>query len=298
MLTGTEVGSSILTLTGLDREKKLIEIFRAQGLAPNAGSESFRRIVTSMKIGGAPYKLEMDVSPLPAALGTEDDFLLIPAWPWTYQTMADAMDCVIPTRKMVTLVSQQADFRMPPMPISPNSEKSDLYVRVNAAVTKALSVSIYHPGMLVVSPKKDVVTGPALDGTKVAIFGWFFQPGPQADTKEGRIQPYSTIHDSKYVDYSHSWRVFRRVAFLNGKPVSLVDVAKDLKLHVLVSDQGPLTLRFPSKDAKGPGVAVKVVTGAGILGGAAAGAVAGAVVAGPVGAAVGALLGAALGRHA
>jgi hypothetical protein len=301
MMTGTEIGKALFALKGLEREKRILEIFASQGLAPTGGDD-FRRIVSTATIDKKLRRLEMECLQIPVALGTKEDFLMMPAWPWTYQTIANARDCVIPSKLMVTLVAQQADFRIPPIAISPNTIETKLYIESNAVLLHELKkpdvkgVS-YVPGMLVVSPKKDVVTGPGLDGKHVAIVGWFYQPGPQTDTPKGRIQAYNPKdHDSQYVDYSHGCRLFRRVGYLDGIPVSLSDIAKDPKLCVLVSDQGPFPLRFPSLETGGPGVVTKVATGASVVAGAAGGAAVGFVVGGPAGAAVGALLGAAFGR--
>ena len=299
MLSGTDIGQKIQGLTGLDRETALLEIVKAQGLASVGGGGLFRNLSTSAKVNGKSATLIMQCSPLPLAAGTDDDFLLLPMWPWTYQTICDGMDFVLPTKKMCLLVAQLAEVRIDPAPISPNSESSDLYVASNKKIRDQIfSVSGYSPEKLVVSPKKDVVTGPDLDGTKVAIFGWFrSSPLPPTDTKESRWQPYSTVHSSQYVDYSHSMRVFRRKATLNGSVVDLTELCADSKYSALVSDQGSFPMKFPSKDKSGATTTGKIATSAGLVGGAAAGGVLGFILGGPPGAAIGALVGGAIGRN-
>jgi hypothetical protein len=298
---------------GVEREKWILSVFRSQGLVSYGGGGLFSKITTSEMIDGKLQTLELSVSPFVASIGTDEDPFPFPAWPWTYQTIADSIDCLLPTRKICLLVAKQAKVSIDPHPFPTKNPSGvddggkynessarfvESYESISHDLSVAQSIGEYAPGQLVSGMKKDVVVGPALDGSRVAIFGWFRAKPPVADDKSSRWQPYSTIHESTYADYSHSWRVVRRQGKLNGKNVNLDEICNDPKFHVLVSDQGPFPMRFPSAKAKSSSTAAKVSTAAGFVGGAALGAVAGGIVGGPVGAVLGGVAGAARGRRA
>ena len=57
---------------------------------------------------------------------------------------------------------------------------------------------------------------------------------------ETPIQPLSTVHGARYADYSHGVRLVSAVAFVNGRPRSLLDVLQDPWLAGIVSDEGPI----------------------------------------------------------
>lgn len=309
-------------LFGVERE---IAILRAASTPANiagvGGGGLWSTIISQATIAGKTRVLRMKCSPLPFSIGTNADPFLTPAWPWTYQRIANDLDAVLPTKRMCMLVAKQADIRISPRPYPTNNadgkpdggkynESSARYVQSDTTILKDLTAEKeYSPGKLVSGAKKDVVVGPGLDGKYVAIFGWFHRSGNGNDAPADRWQPYSTIHTSDYADYSHGWRVFRRKADLDGDVVDLNDIATDKLLHVLVSDQGPFPLLFPNKlpsappppgfppsgskvgDSSPPSTKKSGVVGAALLGGSV-----GFFVGGPVGAAFGAVLGGALGR--
>ncbi len=314
-LTGTDIGAALLPLTGLSRELAVLSAVQAALVAPQ-----WCTVRSVASLAGKTRTLEIDVDALPLRVGTASDWLLVPAWPWTYQRVADALGCGLLTRKIALLVAQQAGARIEPHPFSaselttvdgktvPANETTARYVASNGVIrTQLAALPGYVPGQLVSGAKKDVVIGPNLDGGKVAIFGWFHAAGPQTDTDAGRWQPYSTVHESTYVDYSHGGRLVRRQGRLDGSPVDLGELMTDKVLWPLVSDQGPMTWRFPNAPkvlAPPAGFPTDPVappaTGMGSAAGAAAlglvGGVVGGLIGGPPGAVVGTLFGAAIGR--
>ncbi len=323
-MNGTEFGKILRAgnLSGIARELAILSAAK-NSIAPNAGGGGMWSFVYSQAtLAGKARTLVMQCAPLPFSIGTLADPFLCPAWPWTYQAIANDIDAVLPTRKMCLLADKAATIRIDPKPFpltngegKPDgglyNESSDRYVQSNGAILAELQkIGQFPPSGIVAGAKKDVVLGPALDGSKVAIFGWFFKIGNSADNKDNRWQPYSTIHPGDYVDYSHGWRVFRRYAKLDGEVVDLNDIATDKLLHVLISDQGPFPLTFPNTAnpvppppgyppgtfAKGGGLAVQEKSRARAVGGAVIGGTVGFALGGPVGALVGAALGGALGR--
>jgi len=317
MMTGTEFGKALPPTPGQERENFILSVAKAQGLVPI----TWKKIRIEQTLAGKLRVLEYEVSALPAAIGTVDDPFFFPAWPWTYQAIADGMKCILPTRKMCISIANVAQARIEPHPYTPTdggkmNETSARFIESNNHIKKDLRsaqlAGKYVPGNLVTGLKKDVVVGPNLDGSKVAIFGWFRPGGKFKDDSASRWQPYSTVHESEYSDYSHSWEVVKESGTLDGSSVLLTDIATDKLFWTLLSDQGPFPLRFPntSKNVSPPPgypagtfavvepskTVAKTAKSAGVVGGIAFGGTIGFAVGGPIGGVVGAVFGAALGR--
>lgn len=335
-MTGSEFAKLIAPLgPSLERELLILNTFRKQGLVPIAGGGEFAKIRIEKVIAGKNRVLDMEVSSLPAALGTNADPFIIPCWPWTYEIIARESGCVLPSRKLAIDIAKAGSIKLTPHPyptcnptkpgkcngkVGSSSDDGGKYnetgariVQHNAEVLAELAKrSDYAPGKLVVNGWKDVIYADNLDGKLVAIFGWFFPDGTYTDTPKDRYQGFSTIYEAMYgPDYSHSGRFIHRV-WLNGALVSINDIGTDKLLWPLVSDQGSFVFTFPNAANSVPPpagypsgsfvphtanpTAVKTATAAGLVGGTALGATAGFVIGGPIGAAFGGLLGAAIGR--
>jgi hypothetical protein len=206
-----------------------------------------------MPVSGQNQQLSYSVAPDYMAIGENDDFLYVPEWPGSAQKNADAFFAILPSRRIVDQIFAQAAVRLPMVippiarPVSPKMETTEAWVQVNDLIRAQLrAVPGYRLGALTAGEKKDVVVGPGLDGSRVAIYGGY--GGTTGNT--GKFwQPYSTIHPSNYSDYSHGIRLVWRNATLNGTPIDLVDLFQHPTLHVLVSDQGPFRPLFPNAGA-------------------------------------------------
>ena len=80
---------------------------------------SFIPINVSATIGGSPVSATYYVSPDYLCIGRDDDFVRIPPTPLIGQPIADALGCLLPTRKMVDDIYTQAAVKLAPSPISP-----------------------------------------------------------------------------------------------------------------------------------------------------------------------------------
>lgn len=261
-MTGDAFLASIKNLTGGAREAAVMAALN-EGQVPSYLSARVP-VTVSAVIGGVEHVLTYFVAPDYLEIGeTAADARRIPATPWTYQAYADAHGLVLPTRRMVNAIWKVAPVHVEPATFSPTerdalghvvNETTARYLQSDNAIRAALAASPgYAPGILVGGAKKDVVNGPNLNGSLVAIYGWHKRVGSGGDTSTGRWQPYSTIHPSDYADYSHGARMVSRRAFLDGNPVDLSsDIAEHPILHVLVSDQGPFALHFPNAGSGGP----------------------------------------------
>jgi len=101
---------------------------------------------------------------------------------------------------------------------------------------------------LIVGEAKNVVCGPNLNGSKVAIYGGYVsQPCVPSGYVDGFFcQSYPGPHEETWVDYSQGAQLVWDTAILNGQQVSLRDIFVDPKLHILVSNQGPFSPHFPN----------------------------------------------------
>jgi hypothetical protein len=168
------------------------------------------------------------------AIGSNDDFIRVPMSPLTAQVIANNTGTILPTRKIVNDVYQNADKKLPFHPMDPNKqmESSDYYQRHNQFVEdKRIKVGAQN-GQLIAGHKKDVVLTNLLDTDpgKVAIFGWF-------DNNGKRIQPLSTIHGNTYADYSHGIRLVQGKMTVDGVERDVADVLHDKNLAGLISDE-------------------------------------------------------------
>ena len=236
--SGTEIGNLLLGKQGFQREAIILEEIRNNNV-PN-WLVDFVPVSITENINGIPRELTIYVSRDVVSLGNDTDFLRIPTLPITSQVIADRYHSILPSRKLSNDIYNSATAKLAPKPLSNSRESTKSFIDSNNLINNQLSPELVKSA-LVAGDKKDIVIGPNLDGSKVAIYGWH-----QTDGKP--IQPYSTIHDSSYSDYSHGTRLISKFAYLDRTiPVDLTTIFIDDNLHKLVSDQGPFIPRFPNK---------------------------------------------------
>ncbi len=177
------------------------------------------------------------VTPDYLSIGSDDDFLRIPLTRPASVQIAEHLGFVLPTRKIVDAIYEQAEFRFTPHPLPPGRmmRSSVYYVRHNEIIE---SEHAGRPrGELVAGHKKDVVLTNRLVGTeRIAIYGWHRKDGKP-------IQGLSTVHDARYADYSHGVRLVYADMCVDGAKMSFYDVIADRELGVLLSYEG-LIARF------------------------------------------------------
>ncbi len=172
-------------------------------------------------------------------IGSDDDYLLMPISPQTAQLLADKLDCVMPTPRMVSDIYAAAEVKLAPIPIPPSSKMTTVpvFIEHNKMVRqqRAETLAAHPPGALVAGDMKDLVLTARLAGTsnKVAIFGWH-RPGGTP------IQPLYTGHASTWVDYSQGTRFVRQSMTVDGEATTISEVLADTNRCVLLSDEGPL----------------------------------------------------------
>lgn len=267
-ITGSSFAQKILTggvgggpMTPAQYEAALVAAIDAGGLAPFA----FKYVpvtITQKLTDKKPHTLVIGVAPHKLAIGTADDWFLAPASPWTYQYVADKNAAILPSRKLTADIFRAAlamgvAIEPHPYPLKdpstgkddgglynesvPRFVESDRYIhdQLNKFTLPAGAASIVN--VLTDGEKKDVVVAPNLDGSHVAIYGWY-----RLTDKQPWQNGYGP-HEGTYKDYSHGGRMIARAAALDGKIVDLVDnVFLDPFYAPLVSDSGPFRPHFPN----------------------------------------------------
>ncbi|HWP40678.1 MAG TPA: hypothetical protein VNL70_07105, partial [Tepidisphaeraceae bacterium] len=189
---------------------------------------------------GILHRIEFEVMPDYLSVGSDDDFVRVPLTPSSAQRIADAMDCSLPTRKMVDDIFACAALKLEPHPMTDRRQAVETFVEHNAIIERQRAGR--HSGALVAGIKKDVVITNRLKEKRdrVAIYGWHRPDGTP-------IQPLSTVHDRRYVDYSHGVRLVKRQVLVDGRPMMIDQVLRDPNLSALLSDEGPIDpARYPS----------------------------------------------------
>ena len=182
-------------------------------------------------------ELTIFVMPDYLAVGSNEDFLLVPMSLRTALAVAARFGFILPTRKIVDAIFGQSAFHLTPQPLpaGPRMRSTAYYETHNQKIARQRLALCFTPGELISGHKKDVVVSNHLNHRegKIAICGWHRRSGDP-------IQPLSTIHGANYADYSHGIRLISDVVLLNGQPRSIYEILEDPKLAPLLSDEGPL----------------------------------------------------------
>jgi hypothetical protein len=250
MRTGTEIGNSLIGKTGAEREALIWAAVVAKEYPSYTGVWR-EMLIRDVDAKGVPHTLLLRPAARPFELGTDSDPILMPMWPDTAQRVANLLNATLPSQKIVDQIWTNTDVHLPIGPPpgfkipGPDMEATQSWIAHNAVIQKMLSN--YRFGLMS-GGKKDVVVGPGLDGSHVAIYSTPFS-GTGSLRPSGvypQYQPYSTIHWSKYSDYSHGIRLISRDAEIDGRSVDLAAIFLDPTLSALVSDQKNYYPSFPN----------------------------------------------------
>ncbi len=191
---------------------------------------------------GAERKLKLYVLPDYLSIGSDEDFVRVPLCPKSAQEIADKLQCMLPTKKMVDIVWAAAAVKLPPRGIQwdDKMETTSRFLQHEKMVEKD---RLGKPlGALTDGHKKNIaITNKLLDANgkfrkMVAIYGFHQLNGVP-------IQGLNAFsHDDSYTDYSHGTRLFSLTCELEGSQYAVKDVLQDPVLCGLLSDEGPLRL--------------------------------------------------------
>lgn len=232
--SGSELAKGLQGAGDDERE----EAIRRELLAGNI-PQFLRRLqpvtLSGAPVDGAPVQITMCVMPDYLAVGSDEDFLLIPMRLETALDVAAHDGFMLPTPKMVDAIYAQAAVHLDPQPLPAGDamRSTDYYRHHNELVREQRSASGATEGLLTSGDKKDLVLTNRLwrNLDRVAIYGWHRRDG-------NPIQPLSTIHGWHYADYSHGVRLVSDTILVNGVPQSLSRALEDSRLAALLSSEG------------------------------------------------------------
>ena len=121
---------------------------------------SFLRSFAAVKVSGKDAKgkdhtICFYVMPDYLCVGSDKDFVRVPLTPMTAQAVADAFNCVLPTKKMVDDIYKQAEVKLEPKPLTQARESVETFIQHSSIIEKQRSEK--RSGALVAGTKKDVV---------------------------------------------------------------------------------------------------------------------------------------------
>lgn len=233
-LTGSEFAGRTAGMKGIDRQRAAVaEILR--GNVPD-----FMRLVRPVRFSrelpsGRMEEAVVWVTPDYVSIGSAKDFLRMPLTHPSATAVANAFGCVLPTTRIVDAVYRQSKYHLvpDPLPPGPRMRSSEYFLRHRKLVERQRAG--IPPGELLAGHKKDVVLSQRLATRpdRVAIYGWHQRSGDP-------IQPLSTIHGSRYADYSHGLRLVWATVLIDGEERSVYDVLADPELAPILSDEGAI----------------------------------------------------------
>lgn len=249
-ITGSQFIKSILdtTLRLTDRERIIYTAIE------NGSIPDFLRKLSSIQIekviNGTDYKLKLYVTPDYLCIGTDDDYFYTPTTPMLAQKIANLTHSILPTKKMVDDIYEQAKIKLAPQPISPSKAMTTVpvFVAHNQIILEQLQPfkQGHQQAELTAGNKKDIIISNKIFGQatpRVVIYGWHKLDGKA-------IQPVYNKHTNTWADYSHGVRLISNIGYLNGKRVKLTEILKDPILNELLSDEGVIVnAKYPIANA-------------------------------------------------
>jgi hypothetical protein len=227
-------------LSGLDddqREGAILQQLLEGNIPP------FLRHLMPVHLGGATNEgnrvadVVLCVAPDYLAVGSDENFFLVPLRLRTALTVARQFRFALPTPRIVDAIYTQARMHLQPQPLpaSDTMRTTAYYWEHNELVNEQRTSLNLPMGILTAGDKKDLVLTNRLwsNPGRVAIYGWHRQDG-------NPIQPLSTVHGARYADYSHGVRLISDTAFVDGEPTSLLSLLQNPRLAAAVSSEGEI----------------------------------------------------------
>jgi len=213
------------------REEAILEALN-KGYVPD-----FMRTMRPVTIHERGHHLTFWVMPDYLALGHNNDFIHIPLTFFSARKIANSWGFVLPTSKMVDVIFQQAECILWPRIYPADAAMMSVaWLEAHSSLIQSQRFGELDFTRLVAGHKKDIVLSPRLKyrEKRIAIYGW------QNIRNGENIQPLSTWHGDRYVDYSHGLRLVGPMALLDGRMMPIKQIMADPELNVLLSREGPL----------------------------------------------------------
>lgn len=174
-------------------------------------------------------------------LSVSSDYLMdnmgvrLSLFPWEAQNLADVLQCVLPSPRLVDLIWEKADLKLEPQTISTNRGSQATLIQHNNLINQQINSREF---VLVAGHKKDIVLSSRIPTEKVVIYGWHRTNGKP-------IQPESSIHSASYKDYSHGTRLISRKVIVDGVGMDIWDAVNTPTWKQLIESR-TLVQRYPT----------------------------------------------------
>lgn len=233
-VTGSALLERVRNLRGRKRDDVIVAELLDGNLPP------FLRKLKPVHLAGVDGKGKRHdavvwVMPDYLAVGSDEDYVRVPMGLEAAVAVGGRFGFVLPTRKIVDAIYLQSTLRLAPRPMTPGPEmtSSEYFFQHNATIERQRG---NHPlSELVSGHKKDLILTKRLltRRGRVAIYGWHKRTGRP-------IQPVSTVHGSRYADYSHGVRLVASTVELDGRWVSIFEALSDPDLASVFTYEGPI----------------------------------------------------------
>jgi hypothetical protein len=219
-------------LSSADRDRAVVAELERGNIPSFLGHLTPVKLTTNAPEGQA-VAATIWVTPDYLAIGSDDDFLYVPLTYYSATIVADRFGSVLPTARMVDAIYEQAAHHLAPAPLPAGPlMRSNLYLSKHQQRIDEQRAGL-PLGELISGHKKDLVLSNRLRQLpgRVAIYGWHRAPGDP-------IQPLSTVHGARYVDYSHGVRLVSTNVVVDGRPRSIYDALQDSQIAPVLSREG------------------------------------------------------------
>ena len=237
-IKGSEFVNQVKELNLSDREKAVVKEILA-GNVPSF-SRKLRPLKISRVINGKNYEVIFFTVCDYMAIGSDDDYLYIPMTPSTAQYIADKLDCILPTKKLVDVIYNKAEIKLRPQPIPPSPKMTTIpvfYQHTDSIKNQIAQIGFNRASdSIIAGHKKDIIISNKIYSSdrnydRVVIYGWHL-------SVNNPIQPVYNGHIGTYADYSHGVRLISKLAIINGDSIQITDILKDPNLNIIISSEG------------------------------------------------------------
>jgi len=239
-MTGSAFAARVARISDVDREG-MINDELMRGNVPTFLRHLKPVTLQGKTPAGDVIHIVICVAPDYLSIGSDRDFIRIPMGLRTALAVTERFGFVLPTKKMVDAIYDQAEVKLPPQPMPANEQmrSTAYYTTHNSRITEQSFQAGMTLGALMAGQKKDLVVSSRLEQIpgRVAIYGWHLESGHP-------IQSLSLVHGAWYADYSHGVRLVADVAYVDGAPRSIFAVLEDPELAGVLNDEGAV----PSMD--------------------------------------------------
>jgi len=226
---GSEIAEQLRALEFEEREERIFDEV-ARGNVPG----SMRRLVPvdlAGEVDGRTTRLTFWAAPDYLAVGSDDDYFLVPLSPQGARRIADLVGGSLPTARMVDAIWASARSRLVPIRLPPDEHRMTVryFERHDRLVQAQRRLQNVRPGVLVAGHKLDVVLATADPGAQevVALYGWHHQAGVP-------IQPLVPVLPDREPHFSMGVRLVDRTVLVDGVRRDLHDLLRDPELAALL----------------------------------------------------------------